>query len=93
MTFPEWAAAIVDSVRRYLPEARAARKGGRHVIIRHADREAHLKDDGSFWITFSSPSAATTMASMFDDRRDDFTVRNLAKSVAGYFDARFTRAE
>ena len=93
MSFPEWAAAIVAGVRSRLPEIRATRKGHRHVILRHGDgREAHLRDDGSFWITFTSATVATTMASMFDDRRDAFTVRNLAQSVAGYFDARFTRA-
>jgi hypothetical protein len=60
------------------------------------DREAQLKQDGpswSFWITFPLATVATTMASLVDDRRDDFTVKNLSQSVAGYFDARFTRAE
>jgi hypothetical protein len=90
MAFREWSAAIVAGVRTYLPEVRAARKGTSHVIIRHGEREAHLRDDGSFWIRFSSPTVATTMASMFDDRRDAFTVGNLAHSIAGYFDARFT---
>jgi hypothetical protein len=92
MAFSKWSAAIVAGVRRYLPGARAARRGHRHVIIRHGDREAHLREDASFWITFSAPSAASTMGSMFDDRRDAFTVGNLAHSIAGYFDARFTRA-
>jgi hypothetical protein len=27
------------------------------------------------------------------DRRDAFTVGNMAQSVAGFFDAKFTRAE
>jgi hypothetical protein len=97
MTFDAWSRAIVAGVRRYLPDARAVRKGPRLVIIRHGDREAHLKqDDGpawSFWITFPSATMATTMASLVDDRRDAFTVKNLSQSVAGYFDARFTRAE
>lgn len=91
MAFREWSTAVVAGVRVYLPEAKAARKGSRHVIIRHGEREAHLRDDGSFWISFASPTIATTMASMFDDRRDTFTVGNLAHSIAGYFDARFTR--
>jgi hypothetical protein len=42
MSFPEWAKAIVDGVRHYLPDARAARKGARTVIIRYAELEAHL---------------------------------------------------
>jgi hypothetical protein len=96
MTFPEWSAAIVAGVRRYLPDARAGRKVPRLVVIRHGDREAHLKQDGpawSFWITFPAGEMKTTMASLVDDRKDAFTVTNLSQSVAGYFDVRFTRAE
>jgi hypothetical protein len=96
MTFDVWSRAIVAGVRAYLPDAQAARKGSRLVIIRHGDREAHLKQDGpawSFWITFpAAGEMKTTMASLADDRKDDFTVKNLSQSVAGYFDARFTRA-
>jgi len=33
MTFPEWSAAIVDGVRRYIPDARAVRNGPRLVIM------------------------------------------------------------
>ncbi len=91
LPFPEWSAAIVAGVRRFIPDARAVRKGSRLVIIRHADREARLRDDGpEFWITFSAGSVATTMASMYDTRCDLFTVKNFARSIAGYFDARFT---
>jgi hypothetical protein len=91
MTFPDWAEAIVAGVRVFLPDAKAVRKGPRYVIIQHGGREAHLRDDGAaFWISFPSATIATTM---FDDQRDVFTVNNLARSIAGYFDARFTRAE
>jgi hypothetical protein len=38
------------------------------------------------------PNIKTTMCSLVDDRRDEFTASNLAHSIAGYFDARFTRA-
>jgi hypothetical protein len=89
--FDEWATAIVAAVREYLPDVRAVRKGSRLVIIRHGEREARLSMDGSScWITFAS-TTVTTMASLFDDRRDDFTVNNLGRTIARYFDARFTR--
>jgi hypothetical protein len=90
MAFPEWAAAIVAGVR--VPDAKAVRKGRRLVVIRHGDRAALLAHDGSFWVTFTAGDLKTTMASLVDDRRDVFTVNNLAHSIAGYFDARFTRA-
>jgi hypothetical protein len=95
MTFPEWSAAIVDGVRRYLPDARAVRKGARLVVIRHGKLEAHLEDDGgAFCIHFRAGDSAVTMSGLVDrDRRDAFTVGNLSRSIAGYFDARFTRAE
>jgi hypothetical protein len=93
MTFPEWSAAIVAGVRARLPDARASRKGPRLVIIRHGDREAHLVDDGgAFVISFRAGNTKTTMSSLVDRDRDAFTVQNLAHSVAGFFDARFTRA-
>ena len=82
MTFPEWSAAIVAGVRAFLPDVRAARKGARVVVIRHGDREARLEAGGSFWITFPAGKMKTTMASLVDDRRDSFTVSNLAHSIS-----------
>jgi hypothetical protein len=93
LSFPEWSEAIVAGVRRYLPDARAVRKGARVVIIRHVDREARLEDDGgAFVISFSAGDSAITMSGLVDrDRRDAFTTSTMAHSVAGYFDSRFTR--
>ncbi len=94
MPFAEWAVAIVTGVRSYLPDARAARRGPRLVIIRHGDREARLVDDGggAFIILFAAGSAKT-MSSLVDrDRHDLYTTSTLAHSVAGFFDSRFTRA-
>jgi hypothetical protein len=95
MNFPEWSAAIVAGVRGYLPDARAVRKGGRIVVIRHGELEARLVDDGgAFCISFRAGDSAVTMSGLVDrDRRDAFTTSTLAHSVAGFFDARFTRAE
>jgi hypothetical protein len=47
--------------------------------------EAHLEDDGgAFVIRFRASDSAVTMSGLVDcDRRDAFTVRNLAQSVAG----------
>jgi hypothetical protein len=83
MTFPEWARAIVDGVRAFLPDATAVRKGRRLVIIRHGDRAAMLANDGSFWVTFTADdlNIKTTMCSLVDDRRDEFTAGNLAHSI------------
>jgi hypothetical protein len=91
MTFPAWSEAIVAGVRARLPDVRASHKGPRLVIIRHGDREARLMDNGGFWISFAGGETTVPMSSLVDDRRDAFTVKNLSQSVAGYFDARFTR--
>jgi hypothetical protein len=95
MSFPEWSEAIVAGVRVFLPDARAVRKGARLVIIRHGELEARLEDDGgAFCISFRAGDSATTMSSLVDrDRRDAHTTSTLAHSVAGFFDAKFTRAE
>jgi hypothetical protein len=91
MSFPEWAEAIVAGIRRYLPDARAVRKGHRQVVIRHSGREAQLEDDGgAFVVRFRAGDSAVTMSGLVDrDRRDTFTVANLSHSVAGFFDGRF----
>jgi hypothetical protein len=75
MTFDVWARAIVDGVRTRLPDARAVRKGPRLVLIRHADREAQLVDDGgAFCISFRAGHCAITMSGLVDpDRCDAFT--------------------
>jgi hypothetical protein len=93
MTFDEWARAIVAGVRRYLPDARAVRRSSRRVIIRYGQFEAWLVDDGSaFCIRFRAGDSAITMSGLVDrDRRDVHTTSTLAHSIAGYFDARFTR--
>ena len=94
MAFPEWAAVIVDGVRRYLPDARAVRKGLRLVIIRHGELEAQLVDDGgAFCISFRAGDAKTMSGLVDRDRRDAHTTSTLAHSIAGFFDAKFTRAE
>jgi hypothetical protein len=95
MSFPEWAEAIVAGVRRYLPDAKAVRKGARLVIVRHGELEARLVDDGgAFCISFRAGDSATTMSGLVDrDRRDAYTTSTMAHSIAGFFDAKFTRAE
>jgi hypothetical protein len=35
IVFDEWAVAIVDAVRAFMPAAQATRRGFRHVVIRH----------------------------------------------------------
>jgi hypothetical protein len=81
-------------VRRYLPDARAVRKGARTVIIRHGELEAHLVDDGGAFVISFRAGEAKTMSSLVDrDRRDAYTTSTMAHSIAGFFDAKFTRDE
>ena len=81
-------------MRRFIPDARAVRRGARIVIIRHDDREAQLEDEGgAFCIHFRAGDGAITMSGLVDrDRRDVHTTSTMAHSVAGFFDAKFTRA-
>jgi hypothetical protein len=83
LSFPEWAEAIVAGVRRYLPDAKAVRKGARLVIVRHGELEARLVDDGgAFCISFRAGDSATTMSGLVDrDRRDAYTTSTMAHSV------------
>ena len=94
MSFPSGRRRSSPASAPRILEIRATRKGSKLVILRHGDREARLEDDvGAFVITFRSADAVVPMSALVDrDRRDAFTVRNLSHSVAGFFDARFTRA-
>ena len=92
MVFSEWSAAIVAGVRALIPDVVVTKQGPRRVIIRHAGLVATLVDDGSYWIRFGE-GGGVPMASLFDqERRDKFTTGNFARSIAGYFDGRFSVA-
>lgn len=95
MAFPEWARAIVAGVRSRIPEIRATRKGAQLVILRLGDREARLVDDrDAFCISFRAGDSLPSMSGLVDrDRRDAHTTSTMAHSIAGFFDAKFTRAE
>jgi hypothetical protein len=91
-TFPEWSAAITAGVRFYLAEACAARRGARHVIVRHGDREAHLEDDrAAFCISFCAGDMHATHVRARRSRPARRLHREESlEGVAGFFDARFT---
>jgi len=77
-----------------LPEIKTTRSGDpvRVVRWRYDGRTATLTDEGgAFRFTFQSEGGGN-MASLYaGDRKDDFVACNLAKSVAGFFDAKFSR--
>ncbi len=89
LPFVEWAHIVVDDVRRRVLSAVAARKGS-SVIIRDHGREVTLKaDGGTYWVTFSASVAALFVS----DRRDAFTARNVAKTIAGHLDPEQSRPD
>lgn len=89
LSFREWSRVVVDDVKRRVPSASAARKG-KSVIIRDRGREVTLKPDGgTYWVTFSASVAALFVA----DRRDAFTARNVAKTIAGHLDPEQSRPD
>lgn len=90
LDFHTWAKLIADDVRRRVPDVVATARG-RQVMLRLGDRTAVLTESGSDrLITFSGAS----MSSLMDqDRGDAFTARNIAKSIAGFFDAEQSRPD
>jgi hypothetical protein len=89
LTFVEWSTAIVEGVRRAIPEIRASRRGERIVLLRLGDQLATLLNDGATFVITFGAAGTTTMASLHDrERRDAFTCQNFVRSIAGYFDAR-----
>jgi hypothetical protein len=87
MAFSDLSAALVARVRTYLPSPKAVHKGHRLAVIGHGGLKAHRSESASFSIVFKPASGGmVTLPSMNDDRRDEFTVGNLAKSIAGLFE-------
>ncbi len=68
-------AALVAGVRRDVPEVQAVRESSRTATLRYQDLSVILTDDGDVLDCVLLRAMARVMASMFDDRRDDFTSR------------------
>ena len=94
LDFRTWTETLARYLRAYVPEVLAVRSGPRRTTLRYGDRNVSLIQDGSiYWIRFNSEADVVPMASLFDGQRhDDFTARNFAKTIAGFFDARHSTA-
>jgi len=90
LDFAEFARLIDTELRAELAVV-ATRIGTRLVRWRYAGRTATLTHDrNTYWFRFIADDGSR-MASLFaEERRDAFTARNFARSVAGYFDARLS---
>jgi len=89
LAFDEYARLVTRELRRDIPTVRASTKGARTYIWRHIGLIATLSDDvGTYWFRFGAENGSnTTMASLYArDRKDAFTARNFARSIAGYFE-------
>ena len=97
LDFAEWTRALVRALRMRLPEVGAASQGRRRVVLRYGGRTATITEEGSTrWIRASEDAHPdrTSMASLYDeDRWDHHTAEILAKSLAGFFDSRFSGPE
>ena len=96
LDFLTFAKRVNGLLRADLPEIKTTRSGDpvRVVRWRYGGRTATLTDQGAaFSFTFESEAGrGGNMASLYaGDRKDDFVACNLAKSVAVFFDAKFSR--
>jgi len=97
LDFAEWTRALVRALRATLPDVAASSQGRRRVVLRYRGRTATITEEGSTrWIRASEDANPdrTSMASLYDeDRWDHHTAEVFAKSLAGFFDSRFSGPE
>jgi hypothetical protein len=80
LDFIAWTTILVGRLRELLPAVAAARRR-QSVVLRYGGREATITDGGATrWVTFGIGSWLSI------DSHDAFTARNVAKSLAGFFD-------
>jgi hypothetical protein len=89
LDFSTWSRLLVRELRVLLPGVAAASQGRRKVVLRHGGRTATIVDQSTdSWISFLDEAGRSPMPPLHDaDRRDEFTARTLARSVAVFFDA------
>ena len=96
LDFSSWTERVTDELRAVerhavVRDVAAVKRGRRVVVWRHRDREATVTDEGAVrWVTFSG--GATMMPPLAVERHDAFTARNVARTLAGFFDASLSRA-
>jgi hypothetical protein len=92
LAFGEFTEVVTRRMRAFLPEIAAARRGAKTVIWRYGTRTAEIHDDGgSYWVRFREEDRGVGMASLYTDRKDHFVSETFARSILGYFDARFAK--
>jgi hypothetical protein len=88
-------AMIRDRIRAQLPGVVTTIRGGDTVVFRYAKRTTTLTHEGTaMWVAFTNESVSgATMAWLSVGRADAFTAGNVAKTIAGFFDAGLSRPE
>jgi pyruvate/2-oxoglutarate dehydrogenase complex dihydrolipoamide acyltransferase (E2) component len=82
---------VVARVREMMPDVRAARRG-KVATLRYRERSARITDAGStWWVKFAGEGPQMAMLAV--ERHDERTARNVAKTIAGAFDARWSRPD
>ena len=87
MPFEAWVREVVAVLRERLPEVRAARRGGTATLT-YGEGTATIEHRGPTFMVRCPGMALLTI-----DQHDAFTARNVALSLAGYFDARLSTGE
>lgn len=87
MPFDAWLRELVAALRIKLPDVRATRRG-HMATLRHGEQAATIKQDGATFVV-RTPGMALLMI----DQHDAFTARNVALSLAGYFDPRLSQGD
>lgn len=88
LPFESWTRLLVARLREMLPEVAATRRG-KLVTLRYSDATATIEDRHPTWVVHFAANAA----GLAIDRFDDFTARTVAKTLAGHFNDRWSKAD
>jgi hypothetical protein len=90
LDFDAWCRVLTAELRRYLPDVIATTNGRDRVTWRLGDKIVAASCDRGVYSIRTDPRWGGFHDS---ERHDEFTAHNLAKSVAGHFDAKHSIAD
>jgi hypothetical protein len=90
LDFDAWCRLLTDELRRRLPEVKATTNGRDRVTWRYDGKEVTAHNDRGCYMIRLDPRFGGLQDA---ERHDEHTATTCALTVAGFFDARFTRAE
>jgi hypothetical protein len=90
MELQPWAEVVTRTVRKYLPDVRAFRKG-KNIVWKLQGHRAILEPDGNTWWMRITDKTGAVGPRSFDERHDAASAGIAANNIVVHFDPRWCR--